>query len=39
VEVAVDDQLSFAGIQSPKVMAKALRAGFVRREALLFEWR
>ena len=26
-------------IRSSKVMAKAFRAGFVRREALLFEWR
>jgi len=26
-------------IRPSKVIAKALRAGFVRREALLFEWR
>ena len=29
----------FVGIRSAKVIAKAFRAGFVRREALLFEWR
>ena len=26
-------------MRSAKVIAKAFRAGFVRREALLFEWR
>jgi hypothetical protein len=31
--------LVFVGIRSAKVIAKAFRAGFVRREALLFEWR
>jgi hypothetical protein len=31
--------LAFVGIRSAKVIAKAFRAGFVRREALLFEWR
>jgi len=30
------DQLAFVGIRSAKVMANAFRAGFVRREALLF---
>jgi len=27
------------GMRPGNVMAKAFRAGFVRREALLFEWR
>jgi hypothetical protein len=27
------------GMRLGKVMANAFRAGFVRREALLFEWR